>query len=182
MKNTTATKNQYIIPFEQLGTEMAKDGHWTESFKTGIGTDSDQFTIERENFGDADSPMLTHVISDDGMKHIAKTLGAWHGRRYTDFASSFKDEFDEFDGPFQAFMDSSAGEQVWQDYERLVHGLVPYLDELDGKRFEKGDRVFDVQSGKYRTVTRRRGTRVYFEDGGSEKSGYLVKATDKIFQ
>lgn len=175
MKNTTATKNQYIIPFEQLGTEMAKDGHWTESFKTGIGTDSYQFTIERENFGDADSPMLTQVVNDEGMKHIAETLGAWYGRR-------FKENAECFDGDVNAFMDSNYGGQVWQDYELLMHEVVPYLDELDGKRFEKGDRVFDVQSGSYRTVSRRRGTRVYFEDGGSEKSGYLVKATDKIFQ
>lgn len=174
--------SNYIIPFEQLGSELAKESFWTESFGTGIGTDNDQFTIERENFGDADSPMLTQVISDDGMREIAKTLGGWHGRRYADFASSFVDESGESDGPYQAFMDSSEGEQVWLDYEQLVHNLVPYLDELDSKRFKKGDRVFDVMSGKYRTVSRRRGTRVYFEYGGSENYGYLVKATDKIFQ
>lgn len=182
MTNKNNTNKTYIIPFEQLGTELARENFWTESFGTGIGTGSDQFTIERENFGDADCPLLTQVISDDGMADIAKTLGGWHGRHYADFASSFEDEFDEFDGPYQAFMDSSEGEHVWQDYERLVHGLVPYLDELDSERFRKGDRVFDVQSGRYRTVSRRRGTRVYFEDGGSENYGYLVKATDKIFQ
>ena len=182
MANKKPTHNTYIIPFEQLGSELSKEGHWTKSFGTGIGTGNDQFTVERENFGDADSPMLTQVISDAGMAGIAKTLGGWHGRRYADFASSFEDESGEFDGPYQAFMDSSEGEQVWRDYEQLVHGLVPYLDEMDSERFKKGDRVFDVQSGRYRTVSRRRGTRVYFEYGGSENYGYLVKATDKIFQ
>ena len=182
MTNKKPTHNTYIIPFEHLGRELSREGHWTKSFRTGIGTGNDQFTVERENFGDADSPMLTQVISDDGMRHIANTLGGWHGRRYADFASSFVDESGEYDGPYQAFMDSSEGEQVWRDYEQLVHGLVPYLDELNSERFKKGDRVFDVQSGIYRTVSRRRGTRVYFEDGGDENYGYLVKAADKIFQ
>ena len=112
MTNKKPTHNTYIIPFEHLGRELSREGHWTKSFRTGIGTGNDQFTVERENFGDADSPMLTQVISDDGMRHIANTLGGWHGRRYADFASSFVDESGEYDGPYQAFMDSSEGEQV----------------------------------------------------------------------
>lgn len=175
MKNTTATKNQYIIPFEQLGTEMAKDGHWTESFKTGIGTDSDQFTIERENFGDADSPMLTQVVNDDGMKHIAGTLGAWYGRR-------FKDNAECFDGDVNAFMDSNYGGQVWQDYELLMHDVVPYLDELDTSRFATGDKVFSIQSKRYGTVRSVDGNTVHLDDGTSEEAMYLLKPSDDIFQ
>jgi hypothetical protein len=183
MTNKNNTNKTYIIPFEQLGTELAKEDHWTKSFGTGIGTGSDQFTIERENFGDANSPMLTQVISDDGMADIAKTLGGWHGRHYADFASSFEDEFDEFDGPYQAFMDSSEGEQVWQDYERLVHGLVPYLDELDTGRFVEGDRVFNLANHHYGTVSRLEGDTVQLDDDGTAADAfYLLKPSDKIFQ
>jgi hypothetical protein len=182
MTTKNPTHNTFIIPFEQLGTELAKENFWTKSFGTGIGTGIDQFTIERENFGDANSPMLTQVISDDGMADIAKTLGGWHGRHYADFASSFEDEFDEFDGPYQAFMDSSEGEQVWQDYERLVHGLVPYLDELDTGRFVEGDRVFNLANHHYGTVSRLEGDTVQLDDGTAADAFYLLKPSDNIFQ
>ena len=175
MKKTITTKNQYIIPFEQLGTELAKDSHWTESFKTGIGFAEEQFTIERENFGDADCPMLTQVVNADGMKHIAETLGAWHARR-------FKDNADCFDGDIHAFMDSNYGGQVWQDYELLVHEVVPYLDELDTNRFDSGDKVFSILSNRYGTVRSVSGDTVQLDDGTSEKAIHLIKPSDDIFR
>lgn len=182
MTTRNPTHSTYIIPFEQLGSELAKESFWTESFGTGIGTGDDQFTIERENFGDANYPMLTQVISDDGMRNIAETLGGWHGGRYADFASSIVDESGESDGPYQAFMDSSEGEQVWLDYERLVHGLVPYLDELDTGRFAEGDRVFNLDNHQYGTVRSIDGDTVQLDDGTAAEAFYLIKATDKIFQ
>lgn len=175
MTNKNTNPNPHIIPFEQLGTELARDSHWTESFNTGIGADGDQFTIERENFGDADAPMLTQVISDEGMKHIAETLGAWH-------SCWFIENAEDFDGDTGAFMDSKYGGQVWQDYEQLVHEVVPYLDELDTGRFQEGDKVFSIQTYRYGVIRRIDEDTVQLDDGTSEEKTHLLKSSDKLFE
>lgn len=175
MTTKNPTHNTHIIPFEQLGTELARENFWTESFETGIGTSENQFTIERENFGDADCPLLTQVITDDGMRHIAERLGAC-------YASCFREHAEDFDGDFEAFMNSNYGNQVWQDYERFVSDLVPYLEDLDTGRFAVGDRVFNLANHHYGTVRRLEGDTVQLDDGTAAEAFYLLKPSDKIFQ
>ena len=170
-----AQKEKIIIPFDELGTMTAREGHWTASFGTGIGNNGGQFTIERENFGDADSPMLTHVLSDRGMEKVAELLGKA-------YASVFREHEEDFDGDFDAFMDSSFGEDIWRDYERIVHGFVPYLDELQPDRLHVGDRVFDVCEGRYGVIAAIDGDSATLEDGTETDPLFLLKETDKIFQ
>ena len=159
-----------IITFSQLGEALGREGHMVESFATGIG----DFTVERENFGDAYSPMLTHVLSDDGMRAVAGVLRSWHSAAYREAA-------EEFDGDTEAFMGSSFGEQVWEDYERIVHGFVPYLDELDTGRFQEGDRVFDIDGVRYGTIREVGKGVAVFEDGTRAELHYLLKESDEIF-
>lgn len=175
MATRNPTHSTYIIPFEQLGSELAKESFWTESFGTGIGTSENQFTIERENFADADYPLLTQVISDEGMKHTAERLGAC-------YASCFREHAEDFDGDLDAFMNSNYGNQVWQDYERFVSDLVPYLEDLDTGRFAEGDRVFNLDNHQYGTVRSIDGDTVQLDDGTAAEAFYLIKETDKIFQ
>jgi len=166
--------NTVIIPFDLLGTELSREDHWNGSFETGIGCGDAQFTIERENFGDADSPMLTHVISDKGMKAVAAILGSWH-------AGYFREHAEEYDGDVEAMMGSSYGNNVWHDYETLVHGFVPYLDELDLTRFHPGDRVFDIDRHCYGTVKEAGKDSVLLEDGTPVDPLFLLKPTDSVF-
>ena len=176
MENKQPEIDSVIIPFEQLGEQLARENHWTGSFSTGIGGADpvNQFTVERENFGDADSPMLTHVLSDKGMRTVAAILGSWHSRTFTEHAG-------EFDGDVDAFIGSSYGEKVWCDYERVVHGFVPYLDELDVTRFRPGDRVFDIDKTRYGTVASVGKDSVLLDDGTPVDPLFLLKASDNIF-
>ena len=177
METTRLPIDSIIIPFERLGEELSRESHWTESFPTGIGgtEPSCQFTVERENFGDADSPMLTHVLSDRGIRVVAAILGKWH-------SGVFREHAEEFDGDVDAFIGSSYGEKVWNDYERIVHGFVPYLDELDPARFLPGDRVFDIDNARYGTVVSTGKDSVILEGGTAVDPRYLLKADDGIFR
>ena len=137
----------FIIPFDQLGTALSEEKFLEKGFPvTGLISPNTNSTYEinRSDMEDACAPMRVRVVSDDGMKAVAKYLAS--------VCLSLQKEVKDAGWGEQEVWNRVESE-LWSEYESYLRGHgVQYYEDINPSDFNVGDRVFVFDSRKYCTV------------------------------